>query len=309
MIEVKNVSKKFDDKGKMIIDDLSFTVRKGTIHGLVGPNGSGKTTLIKCMAGIYKTTMGEVLIGGESVYDNPTAKQRIGYVADTNIFFEEYTVKKMVKFFKGTYEKFDESEFEALNKVFKLPLNTRVGHLSKGQKMRLSFILNMAINPDVLILDEPTSGLDAIAKKELLDILVARVEGNELTVIISSHNLNDIERICDTLTMFDKKDNAVFDTVDKIKGVIGKYQVIFKDNKGASVMSDPRILHYSTLGSVYTVIWKCSEAQVMATNSDSYNEEDDECIKYFEGCGADLVEKIDISLEESFIYANKESEE
>ena len=297
MIDVKSVCKSFDDKN-MILDNISFHVEGGSIHGLVGPNGSGKTTLIKCMMGIYQTTSGEVLYDGKPVFDNPEVKKRIGYVADENIFFEEYTPKKMVKYYNGIYESFDEKEFEDLNKIFKIPMNVRIGNLSKGQKMRLSFVLNMAMNPDVMILDEPTSGLDAIAKKEFFDKLIARVEGQEVTVVISSHNLGDLEKICDTITMFDKDNKVEVDTVDSIKDSIGKYQVVFKNGDGAGFMKDERILEYSTLGSVYTVIWKYSDPDQV----------EDEALEYFNKKGADLAERIDITLEESFVYLNMEGE-
>lgn len=294
MIELKSVTKSYDRGMKPVVEDISFSVEPGKIHGLIGPNGSGKTTLIKCMTGIFTTDSGEILVDGEPVYDNPPVKKRIGYVADNCNYFPKYRVMDMVKFYAGMYEKFDREEFEKLNELFEIPMKRRIGHLSKGQKMRTSFMLNMAMNPDILILDEPTSGLDAIAKEDLLNQIVTKVEYGELAVVISSHHLHELERICDTVTMLGTVGVNYQGNLEEAKAQIGKFQVVFKNGVPEGVLSDRRILNYSNIGSVYTFLWR-----------DDGEGSTEEAEAFFAESGADLVEKTEISLEELFIYSNK----
>lgn len=301
MIEVRHVTKAYDKGGKPAIENMSFEVEPGRIHGLIGPNGSGKTTLIKCMTGILKPDSGEILLDGENVYDNPNVKKRIGYVADNCNFFPKYKVKDMVEFYKGMYEKFDREEFEKLNQIFEIPVNRKIGHLSKGQKMRVSFMLNMAMKADVLVMDEPTSGLDAMAKTDLLDQIVTKVEYDEIAVIISTHHLHELEKICDTVTMMDIAGTRYQGELDSVKENIGKYQVVFKDGIPDGVLGDQRIMNYSNIGSVYTFLWDAGK--------DEEKNEEDSAIAYFTERGADLAERTEISLEELFIYSNRRRKE
>lgn len=228
MLEVKHVTKSYIKGGTPAIEDISFQVEPGKIHGLIGPNGSGKTTLIKCITGILSIDEGEILLDGEKIYDNPKAKEKIGYVADNCNFFLNYKGKDMIKFYQGMYGKFEEEEFHKLNEMFKIPLTRRVGHLSKGQKMRLSFMLNMAMKPELLVMDEPTSGLDAMAKADLLEQVIAKVDYDETAVIISTHHLYELEKICDTVTMMNIGGIQYQGELDEVKDNIRKYQVVFR---------------------------------------------------------------------------------
>lgn len=301
MIEIRNVSKAYDKGGKPAIDHISFLVKPGQIHGLIGPNGSGKTTLIKCLTGIMKPDHGEVLLDGVPVYDNPIAKKRIGYVADNCNFFPNYKVSDMVKFFRGIYETFDCEEFERLNQVFEIPLTRKVAHMSKGQKMRLSFMLNMAMKPDVLVMDEPTSGLDAIAKADLMEQVITKVDYDETAVIISTHHLYELEKICDTVTMMSVGNTQFQGNLDVAKEQIGKYQVVFQDGLPEGILQEKRIMNYSNIGSVYTFLWDGTEHSQEGTY--------DPAEAFFIEHGARLAEKVEISLEELFIYSNKRRRE
>lgn len=294
MIELRNVSKSYDKGGTPVVEDISFAVEPGKIHGLIGPNGSGKTTLIKCMTGIYTVDSGQILLDGQPVYDNPAVKKEIGYVADNCNFFPKYRVRDMIKFFGGMYEKFDEEEFHKLNQIFEIPLKRRIGHLSKGQKMRTSFMLNMAMNPSVLVMDEPTSGLDAVAKADLLEQIVAKVEYGEIAVVISTHHLYELEKICDTVTMLGASGVDYQGDLDDVKTQIGKYQVVFKNGIPEGVLGDYRIVSYSNIGSVYTFLW-----------DSKLDDEQENAEQFFRDKGADLVEQTEISLEEVFVYSNR----
>lgn len=294
MIELKDVTKSYGKSLQPVVENISFAVEPGKIHGLIGPNGSGKTTLIKCITGIMATDSGQITLDGEPVYDNPAAKKRIGYVADNCNFFPKYRVKDMVKFYRGMFEKFSEPDFHKLNELFEIPINRKIGYLSKGQKMRTSFMLNMAMHPDVLVLDEPTSGLDAIAKADLLNQIVTKVEYEEFAVVISTHHLYELEKICDTVTMLGASGVNYQGDLDDVKTRIGKYQVVFKSGVPEGVFDHPQIVNYSNIGSVYTFLWD-EGAGADETDAESF----------FTGKGADLVEKTEISLEELFIYSNR----
>lgn len=296
MIEVRNVTKAYDKGGKPAVENVSFEVQPGMIHGLIGPNGSGKTTLIKCITGIFMTDQGEILLDGQNVYDNPEAKRKIGYVADNCNYFPKYKVKDMVDFYAGMYKDFDRDEFDKLNRIFEISTKRKIGHLSKGQKMRVSFMLNMAMKPEVLVMDEPTSGLDAMAKADLMEQIIAKVEYDETAVIISTHHLYELEKICDTVTMLNTGGVHYQGDLENVKEQIGKYQVVFKDGVPEGLLGDSRIVNYSNIGSVYTFLWDQSLAK---------EDDGDDAIAFFTDKGADLAEKTEISLEELFIYSNR----
>lgn len=290
MIEVKSLSKGYEDSGKEAVQNINIHVEKGTIHGLIGHNGSGKTTIIKCLTGIFSPDEGVVQIDGEDVYNNVKIKQEIGYVADSNQMFRRYKIRQLAKMYKKMYPGFSMEDFWALNKIFNINLEKKVTQLSKGQQMRVSFMLNMARNPKVMILDEPTSGLDAMAKKDLLDILVSAVENNKMTVLISSHHLGELEKICDSITVISHGRVQIEDDLDEVKAQISKYQVVFPGGAPEELYHQGDVVHMSNVGSVYTVVMP----NTVTDFQDSMR-----------ALGAVLVEQMPVGLEESFIYMNK----
>lgn len=290
MIKVQDLYKGYQQKEGYVIKGVSLQVAKGTIHGLIGHNGSGKTTIIKCLTGIYQPDGGDVLIDGEPVYDNPTAKEKIGYVADSNQMFTNYRIRELVKLYNRIFPDFLLEDFEALNRIFNVNPYKKIGQLSKGQQMRVSFMLNMARNPKVLILDEPTSGLDAMAKKDLLDLLVSAVENREMTVLISSHHLSELERVCDSVTMITRGKVQIDNEIDEVTGQIAKYQVVFPEGAPPELYQREDVLDLSNVGSVYTVVLPGA------------SEEFEEMMK---AKGAVVVEQMAVGLEESFVYMNR----
>ena len=293
MIEVKNLYKGYGNKKAPVLKDINMKVEKGTIHGLIGHNGSGKTTLIKFLNGIYRPDAGEVLYDGEPVYDNAAVKEKIGYVADSNQLFAGYRLSELLRFFSSMYPKFSMDDFEALNRIFQVDTRKRIRNLSKGQQMRVSFMLNTAINPEVMILDEPTSGLDAIAKHDLLELLVSQVENRGTTIIISSHNLNELEKICDSVTILKNGQIDVEDGIEEVKERIGKYQVVFPNGAPDTFYKLDDIVQITNVGSVYTVIVKQSDNDFEQQAKES---------------GAILVEAMPVDLEEVFVQMNKGGE-
>ncbi len=289
MLIVKNLFKGYGNGD--ILQDVSFQVDKGTIHGIIGENGSGKTTLIKCLTGIYKPDKGEILLEGDSVYENDNAKEKMGYVADTNQYFKHFKILQLAKFFEGMYPTFDMSEFNTLNEVFEINTAKRMYQLSKGQQMRVAYMLNMAIRPKILVLDEPTSGLDAIAKKDFMDTLVTNVENRDMTVVISSHHLNDLEKICDNITVIHKGKVQVSDTILDAKQGIKKLQAVFPNGAPKEFFHMEGVLDFQNTGNIYTVIFSQKEG----------------CnwIDRLEKMGASYSEEIEVDLEEMFIYMNR----
>lgn len=290
MIEISNVSKSFE--GFKALDDVSIKITKGTIHGLIGENGAGKTTLIQAIVGIYTIDSGSIKIDGVDVYDNNEIKSEIGYVADRNQYFKTYKIDELVKFFEFTYPKFSKETFDKYNEIMKLDTSKKVKQLSKGMQMRLSLILNLSLHPEVLVLDEPTSGLDAIVKKQILDIILSEVLEKQMTVIISSHHISELERICDEVTIINHGKVAHQATIDGLKNDIKKLQVVF-DKAPMDLGMYPEILNVENIGSVYYIV------------TDKYN---DEFISKLKEKSATLIEPIGITLEEIFIYTSQVKE-
>ncbi|MBU3170596.1 ABC transporter ATP-binding protein [Clostridium estertheticum] len=293
MIDIKNVSKKIDDK--YILKNVDLHVNKGSIFGIVGENGAGKTTLIKCLTGIYRVNEGSILIDGEEVFDNNKIKQKIGYVSDENQYFSSFKVKELLEFYKKAYNDFSKERFDELNVKFKIPLNRRIRELSKGMKMRTAILLNLSIKPDILILDEPTSGLDPVIKKELMSIIVDEVASRDVTVFISSHHLDHIERICDNIAII--KDGAIKlkSSMEDAKNSMKKLQVMFKDevNINAKLSSINGVIKVETIGRVNYIITK------------NYNKDFE---KKLYDMGAEFIEIVDMGLEDMFIYFVEEED-
>ena len=284
MIKVDNISKSYNDK--VAIDSISLTVLPGQIQGLVGDNGAGKTTLIKCMAGIFKPEQGTITYDDNDLHNNPSIKEKIGYVSDNNEYIGRYTIKKMLKVYETYFSSFDKDKFERLNQEFKLNLGAKIDSLSKGQKMRLGFMLEVAKKPEYLLLDEPTSGLDPVAKKTFLERLVEEVEKENIGVLISSHNLGDLEKLCDTITILESGKVKSESGLDELKESLTKLQVVFENGVDEKLLSRETVLSFSKVGNVYTLI---------------IEDYDGKKEKWLKDLGAGYMEELDMSLEELYI--------
>lgn len=292
MIEISNLS--FEIEGKKILKDINLKIEEGKIFGIIGPNGVGKTTLLRCMTGIYNNTSGSVIYDGEQVYENIKVKSKIGYVADENIMPSNFKVSELIKYYKLTYKDFDEKRFNELNKIFKIPLNKYIFQLSKGMKMRVSIMFAFSIKAKYLILDEPTSGLDAILKNKLLKIFADEVIENKTTIIISSHHLNELERICDDVAILDDGVISYENSIENMKNKIKKIQVAFDEPVYEEDLNLKGIFKISRIGRVFNII------------TDEYDEEFINSLNKFKPL---FIEEIDLSLEDIFIYkVDKEDE-
>jgi len=197
MIRVNNLTKCFDDF--TALNNLSLHVEKGSIYGLIGVNGSGKTTLIRHITGVLVPDSGEVLIGGEKVLENADVKERMGYIPDELFFYASYSLKAMSKFYKGLFRTWSDERYSEMLADFGLNENTKIAKFSKGMQKQAAFILVMSTRPDVLVLDEPIDGLDPIMRKKVWSYLLGDVADRQMTVLISSHNLRELEGICDSV--------------------------------------------------------------------------------------------------------------
>lgn len=271
---------------KKILNNINLKIKEGSIFGLIGPNGAGKSTLIRTMTGIYKSNQGKVLFQGEDVYDNPEVKKFIGYVADTNNFFSNLTVKEIIKYYELTYETFDMEKFNELNEIFKLSMKSLLFNLSKGNKTRLAIMLNISIRPKYLILDEPTSGLDPIIKRKFTEILVNEVSESGTTVLISSHNLSDVERICDGIAIIEDGSIKRESSIEELKKEHKKIQIAFKDPVGIKDLQEEYVINISKFGRVFNVV---------INNKEKFEDKVNKFNPIF-------MEELDLTLEDIFIY-------
>lgn len=292
MLEVKDIYKSYNKTE--VLHGISLEVKPGEIHGLIGENSAGKTTLIKCITGIYKANKGSILIDGEEVYDNPKAKSVLGYVADSGEYIGFYSIIRMVKTYQNFYPQFDMEKFNYLNEIFELPLQKTIHSLSKGQKMRLAIMLEIAKKPKYLILDEPTSGLDPVAKEAFYKILIKEAEENEIGVLISSHNLSGLEKICDSVTMIHEGKVDKQMSMEGMKGVLTKINAVFEGGAAPALYNRKDILRISNVGSIYTLVIK------------DYDENTEKELKEI---GASLIEPVNIGLEELFVTLEESRKE
>ena len=195
MIRISNVTKTFD--GFKALDNLTLTVPKGSIYGLMGLNGAGKSTIINHLADFLRQDEGVITIDGETVNDNESLKQRVQIIQDELYFPRGYKLKNMEEYYRRIYQKWNQARYREIISDFGLPENKSIRAFSKGMKKQAAFALALAATPDVLILDEPIDGLDPIIKRKLWKFVMDDVADREMTVLVSSHNAKEMENVCD----------------------------------------------------------------------------------------------------------------
>jgi ABC-2 type transport system ATP-binding protein len=253
MIEMKKVYKSFDRF--LAVENIDLSIQKGSIYGLIGSNGAGKTTLIKLLAGIYRQESGEVTIEGKHVYENVALKQKLFYIPDQPYFLFQYTTKQMANFYKSIYPSWSEERFQKLSQSFELDINKKIHTLSKGWQRQSAFILALSAKPEILILDEPMDGLDPVVRKKVKNLLIQDVAEREMTILISSHNLREIEDICDHIGILHKGKLLLEKELDELKLDIHKVQVAFKGGElPKNFLKDLQVLHSEKRGSVFLYI-------------------------------------------------------
>ena len=279
MLELKNVTKSFGTF--KALDNLTMTVPKGSVYGLVGPNGAGKSTAIRHLTGIYRQDSGEVLMEGQPIYENTELKARIGVIADEIFYFPTATLEDMRKFYRSVYPQFDDGLYAQLSGIFKLPPKLQIRRFSKGMQKQAAFQLVLSLHPDVLILDEPVDGLDPVMRRNVSSLILSEVAQRQVTVLISSHNLRELEDLCDHVGIMDKGFMLLERSLADMQGHTHKIQMV------GEIPQELEVLHQSGSGKLQTLIVKGSQEEVT---------------QILEESKPDYFELFPLSLEEIFIY-------
>ena len=256
MLELKHVSKSF---GKFkALDDLTMTIPQGSVYGLVGPNGAGKTTAIRHITGVYRPDEGEITMEGLPIFENPQVKQAIGYIPDEIFYFASSSLEDMAKFYRGLYPRFDMALFQRLSEVFQLPMGSPIRRFSKGMQKQAAFQLTLSIRPDVLVLDEPVDGLDPVMRRQVMSLILAEVAERNTTVLISSHNLRELEDVCDHVGIMNHGKMLLERSLADMQGNTVKLQMV------GDVPEGLEILHQSSTGRLQTLVVRGNAREVEA---------------------------------------------
>ena len=250
MIEGRALIKSFD--GFHALDGLSLSVPRGAVYGLVGPNGAGKSTFIRHLAGIYRQDEGELLVGGEPVYENPGVKEKIAYIPDDIFFYTQASIRDMARFAASLYPRFDRERYEKLSVLFGLDEKRPMRKLSKGQQKQAAFQIAMAQRPELLVLDEPVDGLDPVMRRQIWSVLLSDVEQYGTTVLVSSHNLRELEDVCDHVGIMNRGRMMIERSLSDLQENLVKLQLAYPD--GGSLPEGLEIVHESATGRLRQLI-------------------------------------------------------
>ena len=283
MIEVRNVMKEFD--GFRALDDMSMTVPTGSVYGLVGPNGAGKSTIIRHLTGIYRQDAGEITIDGAPVFENPEVKSRIAYIPDDIFYYANASIREMMDFYRSIYPHFDAERFKKLADVFGLDPKRQMRRLSKGMQKQAAFWIAVSLRPEILILDEPVDGLDPVMRRRIWSIIMADVAENGTTVLVSSHNLRELEDVCDSVGIMNKGKIMIERSLNELQENIVKIQLALPD--GESLPEGLDILHKSNTGRLQSLIMHGTQEDLTEKLQSSHPL---------------FIDAVPLTLEEIFIY-------
>ena len=284
MIQVRNLTKTFD--GFAALQEASLTVPRGSVYGLVGPNGAGKSTLIRHLTGIYRPDSGEITIDGEPVWENASLKARVAVIPDDWYYFSSASIRDMMRFYRGFYPRFSMERYQKLGEIFRIDEKRTIRRLSKGMQKQAAFWLSLSAMPDCLILDEPVDGLDPVMRRQVWSLVMGDVSERGSTVLVSSHNLRELEDVCDHVGILDHGKVLLERSLAQLQDNMVKMQVVFRDGM-TEVPADLPVLHVSRVGRIHTLIMRMN-AQEAAARLAVYDPM--------------LVDAVPLTLEEIFIY-------
>lgn len=284
MLEIKNVCKAFGAKN--VLDNVSLDIDFGSIFGLVGVNGAGKSTLLRCIAGIYKTDDGTILFDGLDTYDDYKIRKDILLVSDDPYYPYGSTLNSLKDFFKGFYN-FDEETYKKYLDLFGLDEKANISNFSKGMKRQSMLLLALACKPKLLMLDEAFDGLDPIVRVYIKDALSDLIEDNNSLIIISSHNLKELEDICDSYGILEDGHISTYGDLIESKANINKYQLAFKDEIDKNIFNDFDVLYCSGEGRIITLVIKGDKSEVC---------------QRLEKLNPLILDVLNVNFEELFIY-------
>ena len=286
MIQINDVVKTFD--GFRALDGLTMRVEEGSIYGLVGPNGAGKSTILRHIMGIYRPDSGSILVHGQPVYENPAVKGELAAIPDELYYFNSATTRDMMKFYRGLYPQFDDKRYDALRQAFpEVDENQPIRRLSKGMQKQSAFWLALSCQPKVLVLDEPVDGLDPVMRRQVWSLLMGDVAQRGTTVLVSSHNLRELEDVCDHVGILSHGKVLLERSLTDLQDNILKLQLAFREPGLPPLPQDLNVLHTSQIGRVYTLIVRGDPGQIKARMA---------------ALDPILMELLPLSLEEIFIY-------
>ena len=285
MIEIRNVVKEFD--GFRALDGLNMTVPDGAVYGLVGPNGAGKSTIIRHLTGIYRQDSGDVLVDGEQVFENPAVKNRIAYIPDDIFYFSNARIGEMASFYRSIYPQFDSGRFKKLGEVFDLDPKRQMRKLSKGMQKQSAFWLALCCMPDILVLDEPVDGLDPVMRRQVWSLILQDVAERGTTVLVSSHNLRELEDVCDHVGVMSRGKLLLEHSLSELQDYTVKLQLAFEGAELPELPQEIKVLHHAQTGRVHTLICRGSA---------------EELEQQLAALHPIFIDAVPLSLEEIFIY-------
>ena len=285
MIELRDLVKTFD--GFAALRGATLTVPKGAVYGLVGPNGAGKSTLLRHITGVFRQDSGQVLVNGVPVFENRHVKENIVSIPDDWFYYNQSTIREMAALYAGLYPRFDWERFERLRELFQLPEKKTIRRMSKGMQRQAAFWITISCLPEYLVLDEPVDGLDPVMRRQVWQVLLDDVAARGTTVLLSSHNLRELEDVCDHVGIMDKGKVLLERTLSDLQDTTVKLQVAYKTAEESTLPAELQILHHSRVGRVHTYI--------MRGNSE-------EICRRMQITDPVLLEAIPLTLEEIFIY-------
>ncbi|MBE7037609.1 MAG: ABC transporter ATP-binding protein [Ruminococcaceae bacterium] len=284
-LKIENLTKKFDDY--TVLDSISSSIEKGSIYGLIGTNGAGKSTLLNCISGIYFNDNGFIFTNGEKIEDNVNIKDDISYISDEPYFFNSFSMKDMAKYLNKVYPSFSMDKFYEISNLFPLDITKKINTFSKGMKRQAAIVFALSKNPKLLLCDESFDGLDPVIRQLVKRIIIKEVTERSMTVIVSSHNLAELENFCDVIGIIHQNKIIIEKKIDDIKENIHKIQLAFKPMIDVSEIKDVDIVKYTTRSSVMEIVARGKL---------------DDIIPKIEKLNPILIDPIDISLEDIFIY-------
>ncbi|EHQ89816.1 ABC transporter ATP-binding protein [Desulfosporosinus youngiae] len=285
MIEAQKLTKSFGNY--KVLDDLNLKVEKGSVYGLLGPNGAGKTTLIKHLTGLYRQDQGTVSIADQPVYENPQVKGQMVYIPDDLYFFSQASIAETARFYAKIYPDWNWKRYEQLKQVFPIDSRRRVVKLSKGMQKQVAFWLGISSMPQVMILDEPVDGLDPVMRKKVWNLILQDVEERQISVLVSSHNLRELEDVCDHIGILHKGKIVVERELDDMKSEVHKFQLAFAGEIPEGFLEGPEVLHRTRTGSILLLIARGDK---------------NELLQRMKAANPLILDVLPLTLEEIFIY-------
>ena len=285
MIEIRELVKTFD--GFAALDGASLTVPQGAIYGLVGPNGAGKSTLLRHLTGVYRQDSGSIAVDGEQVWENVAVKRRIASIPDDWHYFMQSSIRDMMKFYRGFYPQFNMERYEKLRSVFSLDEKQLIRRLSKGMQKQAAFWIAMCCMPDYLILDEPVDGLDPVMRRQVWSLILQDVAERGTTVLVSSHNLRELEDVCDHVGVMSRGKLLLEHSLSELQDYTVKLQLAFEGAELPALPQEIKVLHHAQTGRVHTLICRGSA---------------EELEQQLAALHPIFIDAVPLSLEEIFIY-------